>query len=110
MLRVSQTRQQVAAFPSFRLGHRARFTAAVTCRIHRPDGSSQQQSGVVIEARVLAVKLISLVEGRGSQIISAERGRRLSHGDEGTAPEHWSNIIASGEHRPDRTKCGSGLT
>ena len=110
MLRIGQTSQQVAAFPSFRLGHCARFAAAVTCRIHRPDCSPQQQSGVVVETRVLAVKLVSLVEGRGSQIISAERGRRLGHGDEGTGPEHWSNIIAGGEHRPYRTERGSGFT
>jgi len=110
MFRIGQARQQVAAFPSFRLSHRARVAAAVTRCVHRPDCSPQQQSGVVVETRVLAVELVSLVEGGGSQIISAERGRRLGHGDEGTAPEHWSNIITGGEHRPNRTERGSGFT
>jgi hypothetical protein len=110
MLRIGQTRQQVAAFPSFRLGHRARLAAAVTRRVHRPDCSPQQQSGVVVETCVLTVELVSLVEGGGSQIISVERGRGLGHGDERTGPEHWSDIIARGQHRSHRTERDSGFT
>jgi hypothetical protein len=110
MLRIGQAGQQVTAFPSFRLGVRARFATAVARCIHRPDSCPQQQSCVVVEARVLAVELIGLVERGRDQIISAERGRRLGYRDEGAASQHWSDIIARSQHRPHRAERGNGFT
>ncbi len=110
VIRIDKPSQQFTALFSLHLSLRARTAATLAGCVCRPGSSPQQQSGVMVEARVLTIELIGLLERGGDELVAAALGQRLNNGDERTAPRYRSDVVSCRQHRTHRAERDSRLT
>jgi hypothetical protein len=109
VIRIGESSQQLAPLPSLRLSRFRLALATVIGRVGRPDRCPQQQRGVVIEARVLPIQLVSFLKRQGDKLPITERGSCLSDSHECPTSEYGSNVITSRQYPLHCAKRGSGL-
>jgi hypothetical protein len=109
MLRIGQVDQQLAALPRLRFRSGGRTALAVACGVYGPGSGSEQQCGVVIQARILPVQLIGFVEGGDNQVIPAEHDQRFRGADQRGTPQHRCDVVARDEDGTNRAERRCGL-
>jgi hypothetical protein len=110
MIGIGESSQQLPSLPSLRLSRFRLASATVISRVGRPDRSPQQQRGVVVEARVLAIQLVSFLKRHGDKLSVTERGSCLSDSHERPTSEYGSNVITSRQYRLHSAERGGGLS